>query len=172
MRKMICAAAMILTLASCAEADKSPEVATLRSASPAKSAVPKHERPVIPADGGMDAYAKYAEIWGACLNQEGVPGDGKPEGSPSDPRYKAAFEKCADKEPEFWIDREARTNPEYADHLRVAVKCLKEKGYHAGLSGGTPPEITYSSNGERIDAINDRDQCLREAFADRLKLYK
>ena len=153
------------------------EVATLQSpdAGPAPSASPTEERPLIPVDDESADWSALFAPYSNCLKEAGVPMDGGAGGKPTvgrtDPKYRAGFAKCASKEPEFWIDREERTNPEYADYLRKAVKCLKARGFKAEL-GTDPPKIVYPDRGESVRAIDDRDACLKEAFADRLKLYE
>ncbi len=159
-------------------ATRAPDVATLQStaaAPPSSAPTPAAERPVIPVDDNVDAIGRLETAWVYCLRDNGVPLDtaiGESKTARKEPRYQAAYKTCAIKEPEFWIDREARTNPEYADRLRDAVTCLKSKGHKARLdTSKTPAVIAYPSMGQETAAIDDRDECLREAFADRLKRY-
>jgi hypothetical protein len=153
------------------------EVASLQSpaAGQITSAAPSEERPLIPVDDASADWAALYAPYSKCLQEAGVPMDGGASGKPkvdrNDAKYRASFAKCASKEPEYWIDREERTNPEYADYLRKAVKCLKARGFKAEL-GTDPPKIVYPDRGESVRAIDDRDACLKEAFADRLKMYE
>ena len=180
MRKLIIATTLAtLALAGCDSAGPAPQdrpVASLKSTAPSPTAG-KEERPVYPLDNDPVVSDQIGRPYWQCLKDQGIPMDsatadglGKPMVDRNDPEHRAGFDKCAAKEPEFWIDREARTNPEYADHLRVAVKCLTAKGFKAHLKTD-PVEIGFASRDEQIRAIDDRDRCLREAFADRLKLY-
>jgi hypothetical protein len=179
MRKLILATTLAtLVLAGCASpAPEDRPVATLKSAAPSIAASKAPERPVYPIDNDPEVSNRIGLPYWKCLKAQGVPMDsvtadglGKPTVDRNDPEHRAGFDKCANLEPEFWIDREARTNPEYADYLRVAVKCLTAKGYKAYLRTD-PVEIGYSNRGEEVRAIDDRDRCLLEAFAGRLKLY-
>jgi hypothetical protein len=152
--------------------DRSPDIATLRTAEPGPSAQPSaaaRERPVIRPDEGKEEFERYEAIWKECLYAEGVPraGGGKPR---LGPETDAAAGKCAHLYPENWMEREARTNPEYVDRLRDTAKCLQKKGHEVTV-GGDPVSLLYGDNTSANEAYDDEQGCQREAFRQDLKKY-
>ncbi|MEV0395086.1 hypothetical protein [Polymorphospora rubra] len=114
--------------------------------------------------------------WGRCLEDAGVPMNkdaagnyGKPDGDLYG-QYRPAADKCAVKQPESWMDRERRSDPAFADRLRDAVDCLKEKGYQARIDP-EGPRIAYSSTEEFARADADQATCEREAFSEAIASY-
>lgn len=175
----LAAAVLTVVVTGCggtADATK-PQIATLRSAdAPAASTAAAQERPVIRADATADDINALEQAYFGCLAAAGVPmsksenGEyGKPKWAGStDKRWGPASEACAAKEPESWYDREQRVNPEFADRLRDAVKCLKDRGFKARLEGD-PPKIRYSDTAEFMRAGDAESECQRKAFSARIK---
>jgi hypothetical protein len=153
--------------------EQRPDIATLRTAAPPPNAPPStiaRERPVIRPDEGKAEFERYVAVWEECLNAQGVPraSKGKRTGGAG---YEAAAAKCAHLYPENWMEREARTNPEYADRLRETAKCLKEKGHEVTV-GGDPVALMYGDNTSANRAYDDEQECQREAFRQDLKKYE
>ena len=176
-RSSVVVAAALLCLsavAGCSEPAPSREtgVATLTSAGPAPSAskgVP--ERPVVRPDDGKEDFERYVAVFTQCLRDEGaaVGGGTKPRMG-DDPKSEAAARKCAHLYPETWMEREARTNPQYVDLLRVTAECLKDRGHEVTV-GGDPVAIMYGDNTSANEAYDDEQGCEREAFKESIQKY-
>jgi hypothetical protein len=159
-----------------------PEIATLRSAdAPAASAPATQERPLIRPDASAEEIDALHQAHFRCLEAEGAPvaksADGRYD-KPTDPAalndksWGPAFKACSAKEPESWLAREQRDNPEYVDRLRDAVKCLKDKGFKARVDN-EPPSIVYANNAEFMRADEAEGECQEQAFSARIKqLYQ
>jgi hypothetical protein len=171
----------LLAIGGCGGSDPSskPDVANVRGTQPtavASSRAP--ERPLIRPDATEQEIHAMEQAYLRCLQQNGVvmnassTGElGKPKDL-YDPHMPAAAKACAPKEPENWLDRERRNNPEFVDRLRDAVKCLKAKGFNARVDGD-PPSIHYSNTAEFMRAGDAEAECQRKAFAGRIKqLYQ
>jgi hypothetical protein len=178
---MLAATMVTLVITGCGESGGSaaPDIATLRSAeAPAASSPAVQDRPVIRPDASADDIAALERVYFKCLDEAGVPvaksADGE-YGKPKDPGAladKPAARACAAKQPESWLDRERRDNPEFVDRLRDAVACLKDKGFKARLDGD-PPQIRYSSTREFMRAGDAETECQKEAFSARIRqLYQ
>lgn len=153
--------------------ERSPDIATLRTAAPGPSAPPSaaaRERPVIRPDEGRVEFERYLATWRECLYAEGVPRDGNRKPRPG-PVTDAATTKCAHLYPENWMEREARTNPEYVDRLRETAKCLVKKGHQVTV-GGDPVSLMYGDNTSANEAYDDEQECQREAFREEVRKYE
>lgn len=181
MRKAIFLTVLSLgVLAGCGEPagdEQRPDVATFQTgpapAVPPSSAAPR-ERPVIRPDEGKEEFERYVAVWGNCLTAEGIPpaAEGaKRPGLTDDAKGRAAAEKCAHLYPENWMEREARTNPEYQDRLRETARCLVGKG-HKVTVGGDPVALMYGDNTSANKAYDDEQDCQRQAFREDLKKYE
>jgi hypothetical protein len=160
------------------------KVATLQTGQAAASAsAPSADdaRPLVRPDmSGADIVALY-NLRGKCLIAHGVPthldGSGAEkliksnEGTSGDPKYQAAFGACANLIPETWMDREARTDPEYPDLMYKVQKCVEAKGFPVTLQGD-PLELHYSSGEENVRAGDTEVGCVETAFAAQMKKYK
>ncbi|MGA5300286.1 hypothetical protein ACPCHT_10180 [Nucisporomicrobium flavum] len=168
------AALCLFAAAACSQPSSSgnSRVATLDSAAPGPSAstgVP--ERPVLRPDEGRAEFERYVAIFDKCLRDEGAQlGPGKRPQLGSDPKSRAAADKCAHLYPENWMEHEARTNPRYVDLLRETAKCLKEHGHEVTV-GGDPVALMYGDNTSANKAYADEQECEKIAFKDDLKKY-
>jgi hypothetical protein len=174
------AALTVLVVSGCGgsgDTTTTADVATLRSDGPVASSAPAQERPLIRPDSSTADIKALEQAHFQCLEKEGVPvakSENGEYGKPQDPaalqdkRWGPAFKACASKEPESWLDRERRDNPEFADYLREAVKCLQKRGFKAHLDGD-PPQIRYSSTKEFMRAGDAEVECQNEAFSSRIK---
>jgi len=159
----------VLLLAGCGEsapADSS-DVATLQTANPAAAAAASadsQEHPLRRPDDGPEVFDRYVQIYNKCVVDKGgtLTQGAKPEIG-SDAKSKAASAECWHLYPENWLDREKRTNPEYADLLRTAGACVKAKGHDVTV-GGDPLAIMYDNNTSANKAYDDEQECLRTAF--------
>lgn len=178
---MLAATVVTLVITGCGDngGSAAPDIATLRSVEPSAANSPAvQDRPVIRPDASADDIAALEQVYFKCLDEAGVPvaksDDGK-YGKPKDPAALTstpAAQACAAKQPESWLDRERRDNPEFVDRLRDAVACLKEKGFKARLDGD-PPQIRYSSTREFMRAGDAEIECQKEAFSARIRqLYQ
>ena len=150
--------------------EQRPNIATLRSAAPASAAQPSptaQERPVIRPDDGKEVQERYYAIWLECMYTNGVP---RTQAKPSGARAEAAQPKCKHLYPEYWMEREARTNPEYVDRLRETAKCLKNRGHDVTV-GGSPVSIMYGDNTSANKAYDDEQECEQVAFREEIKKY-
>jgi hypothetical protein len=147
--------------------DKSPDIATLRTAEPASAAPPSpaaRERPVIrPDEDSRAAWERYMAVWLECMQANGIP--------PEQAKGKAAEPKCQHLYPEHWMEREARTNPEYLDRLRDTAKCLKDRGHDVTV-GGSPVSIMYGDNASANKADADLQECEKVVFRGEIKKYE
>jgi hypothetical protein len=171
---LLMVAAMSLTACS-AEEPSTPGVVTLESPSTTKAATPAagEERPVIRPDATEADIRMLENAYGKCLEEAGLKvakDDAGNYGKASGDLNGAAAKKCAVKAPESWLERERRTDPDFADRLRAAVACLKEKGYQARV-GPDGPKIAYASTAEFIRADEDQAACEREAFREAIAGY-
>ncbi|MCA2214101.1 hypothetical protein [Jidongwangia harbinensis] len=153
---------------------KNTDVATLQTASPTSAAPPSaepRERPVVRPDEGKEEFERYVEVWAKCLRDEGATKDSglKPR-IRDDAKGKAAMKKCDHLYPENWMEREARTNPDYVDRLRDTAKCLKGKG-HKVTVGGDPVALMYGDNTSANEAYDDEQECQRVAFKESVERY-
>jgi hypothetical protein len=172
-------AAVVLSvclLSACSEPEKNEaDIATLRTAAPASvapSAAGAPERPVVRPDDGPAEFDRYVEVWGACLRREGATTDtGIKPRIRQDAKGKAAARKCEHLYPETWMEREARTNPDYVDLLRVTAECLKSRGHDVTV-GGDPTAIMYGDNTSANKAYDDEQECQREAFRESIEKYR
>jgi hypothetical protein len=167
---------MLAVLAGCggpAADAQSPDIATLRTAAPASSApssAAARERPVVRPDEGKEEFERYVAVWEECLYAHGVPrvSKGKP---PIGSEHDAAVAKCGHLYPENWMEREARTNPDYTDRLRETAKCLKERGHEVTV-GGDPVALMYGDNTSANKAYDDEQECQRAAFRQDIRKYE
>jgi hypothetical protein len=153
--------------------ERPPDIATLRTAAPTAAAPPStaaRERPVIRPDEGKEEFERYVEVWKECLFAGGVPRVAKGD-KPRIAEHPEATAKCEHLYPENWMEREARTNPEYTDRLRDTAKCLKERGHDVTV-GGDPVALMYGDNTSANRAYDDEQECQREAFRQDLKKYE
>jgi hypothetical protein len=151
--------------------EQRPDIATLRTAEPASAAPPSpaaRERPVIRPDEGREAWERYYAVWLECMHANGVP---RTEFKPSGAKAEAAQPKCQHLYPENWMEREARTNPEYVDRLRETAKCLKDRGHDVTV-GGSPVNIMYGDNASANRADDDLQECEQAAFREEIKKYE
>ncbi|WP_033341615.1 hypothetical protein [Catenuloplanes japonicus] len=130
-----------------------------------------NDRPVIRPDATEEEIRRLENLWAACLVRAGVPHHadeagnyGKPQVDLTAPEYRGAVESCASLQPESWLDRERRTDPQFTDRLLDAVTCLKAKGYQARVETEDEPRIAYATTEEFLRADADQETCLREAF--------
>ena len=153
--------------------EKRPDIATLRTADPASAAPPStavRERPVVRPDEGKEEFERYVAVWQECLFSHGVPR--VPKGSKAAiADHEAATAQCEHLYPENWMEREARTNPEYVDRLRDTAKCLKKKGHEVTV-GGDPVALMYGDNTSANKAYDDEQECQRNAFRQDIKKYE
>jgi hypothetical protein len=182
MRKLLISGVLLLALGGCGGGDDKadPGVATLRSESPAAgrpSPSPAQQRPVLRPDMSDAEVIALENAWTRCLGDHGVPLQPavpdavvKPTVDLTLPQYKAATQACAVKEPEDWRDVEARTDPQYADRLRVEVQCLKDKGIKAELRG-QPPHIVFVDDRQVARALDLTPECEKKAFGDVMKQF-
>jgi len=165
---------LLHVLAGCsepAETDRSG-VATLQTANPAASpSTAAQERPLRRPDDGPEVFDRYVKVYNKCLVDKGatVSTGAKPEIG-SDAASKAAAAECWHLYPENWLEREQRTNPEYADLLRNAARCLKGKGHDVTV-GGDPVSILYGDNASANKAYDDEQECQRQAFRESVDKY-
>ena len=153
--------------------EQRPDIATLQTAAPPSAGSPStaaRERPVVRPDEGKEEFERYVAVWEECLYAQGVPRSSKRK-RPSLAGHEAATAKCADRYPETWMEREARTNPEYTDRLRETAKCLKERGYEVTV-GGDPVSLLYGDNTNANKAYDDEQECERTAFRPDIKKYE
>lgn len=152
--------------------EQRPGIATLQTADAASAAPPSaaaQERPVVRPDEGREAWERYYAVWKECLYAQGVPRtEGKP---PEGAKTEAASARCEHLYPENWMEREARTNPEYVDRLRETAKCLKDRG-HAVTVGGSPVALMYGDNASANRAYDDEKECEQAAFRQEVKKYE
>lgn len=158
------------------------EVATLQSAppsasAPASAAAGAETGAIIRPDAGSEEIQDLERIYFKCLSDNGAPSSkggetkaGRP--SPSPEKVRAAKTACAGKEPVSWLEVERRTNPEFADLLRSAAKCLKKKGFEARVVEDPELRLAYRNSGEFMRAGDTEDKCINEAFAERIKTYR
>jgi hypothetical protein len=104
-------------------------------------------------------------VYDECLRGHGAKGvsGGKAEWA-SDAQREAATGACGHLYPELWIERERRTNPEFADLLRAEAACIKAKGHDVKV-GGDPVSLVYPDNAAANKAYDDQSECERKAFA-------
>jgi hypothetical protein len=187
MRKLlpVVLGAVLLATTGCGSSDSGstgngkadPNVATLHSdtATATTSAAPA-QRPLLRPDASDDEVIALENAWTHCLGEHGVPLMPAQPGAvqkPKDehgPQYKEATAACANLEPEDWRDVEARTDPQYADRLRVEVQCFKEKGIHAELRG-QPPQLVFADDREVPRALDVTPECEKRAFGDVMKTF-
>ncbi|MEV6636647.1 hypothetical protein AB0M54_38500 [Actinoplanes sp. NPDC051470] len=164
----------------------SDEVATLQSAppsvsapasAPASAAAGPEIGAIIRPDAGSEEIRDLERIYFKCLRDNGAPSskDGETKAgqpSPSPEKVRAAKTACAGKEPMSWLEVERRTNPEFADLLRSAAKCLKKKGFEARVVQEPELRLAYRDSGEFMRAGDTEDKCIDEAFAERIKTYR
>src|SRR5690349_20639904 len=142
---------VLQVLAGCGGTDATDrsDVATLQTANPTAAASPSaaaQERPLRRPDDDPEVFDRYVAVYRKCLVDKGATmGKGEKPQIGTDPASKAAAAECWHLYPENWTEREQRTNPEYADLLREAAKCLKNKGHDVTV-GGDPVSIQYGSN--------------------------
>ncbi|WP_212989515.1 hypothetical protein [Actinoplanes auranticolor] len=152
--------------------EQRPDIATLRTAEPASAAPPSpagRERPVIRPDEGREEFDRYVAVWQECLFGRGVPRVPKGD-KPQLDGHETATAECEHLYPENWMEREARTNPEYTDRLRDTAKCLKAKGHEVTV-GGDPVALMYGDNTSANKAYDDEQECQRTAFREDIKKY-
>ncbi|MFI5845799.1 hypothetical protein ACIA8K_39450 [Catenuloplanes sp. NPDC051500] len=150
------------------------EVATLQSV-PATGTTPAaEERPLVRPDASTEEYRALQSVWFACLEQHGMTLQGDPQTAqkPAPPEeYPEATAACAAKEPESWMMRDERLNPEYPDLMRAVVACLKEKGYDVSFEAEPRAKVKYGSTEDLLRADNDSIACTDRIFAERAKVY-
>ena len=178
MRTKTLAAALlsVCLLSACSEPEeKKADIATLQSTAPAPAATATAggpERPVVRPDDGPEEFDRYVEVWGACLRKEGATTDtGIKPRIRQDAKGQAAAKKCDHLYPETWMEREARTNPDYVDLLRVTAQCLKSRGHDVTV-GGDPVAIMYGDNTSANKAYDDEQECQRDAFRESVEKYR
>ena len=183
---LIAATVAVLAVTACGSEAEPPtggaEVATLKSApagsaAPATSATSAATGAVIRPDAGSAEIQDLERAYFTCLRDNGAPSpkDGvtKPgQPKPAREKVRAANAACADKQPVSWLDVERRTNPEFADLLRIAAKCLKEKGFRARVVQDPEWRLAYRDSGEFMRAGDTEAECIDEAFAARIKTYR
>lgn len=178
-RKLHAMAGSILllhVLAGCGEpaATDRSDVATLRTAAPAASPAPSaaaRERPLRRPDDGPEVFDRYVAVYNKCLVDKGATTDtGAKPRIGTDAASKAAAAECWHLYPENWLEREQRTNPEFADLLRDAASCLKAKGHDVTV-GGDPVAIRYDDNASANKAYDDEQECQRKAFRESVDKY-
>jgi len=159
----------VLLLAGCGESTPagSSDVASLQTANPAAAAsasADSQEHPLRRPDDGPEVFERYVQVYFKCVvDKGGTVTQGEKPDVGGDAKSKAASAECWHLYPEDWLDRERRTNPEYADLLRAAGACVKAKGYHVTV-GGDPLAIMYDNNADANKAYDDEQECLRTAF--------
>ncbi len=186
-RSALLAAATLLLLPACGHSSRTTGsggtdtgVATLQSsgAASAKPGTPDDERPLIRPDTTDQEYVALNNAWLRCLGDHGVPlrppqgPDGiiKSTADLTDPKYRAAADACAAKKPETWQDRDARTDPRYADHIREEARCLEAQGIKVEITGN-PPGISFTDDRQVSRALTLAPDCERQAFRDQIKAY-
>ncbi|BCJ50621.1 hypothetical protein Asp14428_20960 [Actinoplanes sp. NBRC 14428] len=127
---------------------------------------------MVRPDEGGDVFDRYVEVFNKCLNGEGVAGpkQDRPDLKKYE-RNKEAARKCDHLYPETWMERERRTNPEFADLLRETARCLVDRG-HKVTVGGDPIAIRYEDNAGANKAYEDEQDCQRKAFRESVENYR
>ena len=153
-------------------------MASLRTTATAKAgATPPAslaERPLIRPDASEEEQNRLRGIYSDCLLQNGFPKAGLkgPKGGyPSSldgfglsPKVEARIKKnCSAKEPELPFDRARRLDPDFADHVRTEVKCLKDHGIKAVIMEDGGPGLVDGLPGQSKG--HWLDDCDRKAFA-------
>jgi hypothetical protein len=143
------------------------------TATATKTPAPQAERPLLRDDASEAEQNRLRVVYSDCLVQHGLPKEmiKGPGGYPGDfeslglrkglaAKLKAA---CGSKEPELPIQRAARLDPDFADHIRADVKCLNSHGIKAivqdGKDVGLVNGLPSSSKSHWLD------DCERKAFA-------
>ncbi|GAB7039233.1 hypothetical protein JCM9533A_30830 [Catenuloplanes niger JCM 9533] len=177
------AAAAVLAVSACGgQPEPGPAgdgVVTLRTPGAAASPTAGN-RPIIRPDMTVEEIWRQDDAMWACMAEHGVPnrqgataGDRQSIAPVDDAVLTAASEACAHLEPEHWTVVEERTNPEYPDLMREVVACVQRNGHpHAELKQETTWYIAYGGNDSANAAYEVEEECRRQVFADRIKLYE
>ena len=134
--------AFVLSLTACSDRPESaaPGVATIKSAA---ASAPPRERPILRPNAALGERDRLLHAYGMGRHDQGIP-----TSSTATVIVKLTLPEYADKEPQYWMDVERQTNPEFLDKLRAEA---------AGLTD--PTTIQFGS-------------CEREAFVTEFKKYR
>lgn len=171
------AALTLLAVAGCGHPAKpaAPEVATVRSATASRSAPANLDdlRPLVRPDMTGDEEQQLWTTWGQCLYDHGVPVTPAKANDPDllkQAQYAPAVSACASKKPENWQDRDARTDPEYDDHFRAEVTCIRGHGIKLD-TGADGHQLIVTDDRQVGDASGVIQTCERQAFSAAIKTY-
>ncbi|MEV4512663.1 hypothetical protein AB0K00_27295 [Dactylosporangium sp. NPDC049525] len=142
-----------------------PKVATVAggTAQPSSqsAAAAANERPIVRSDMTNEEEDRLWATWKRCLDEHGVPEkDYKRLSDNPDPAAKAAFEACANLEPETPWQRSKRLDPAYGDKLRDWVTCIRAAGIDAWEDNGFLAFNSLPSDEQQVHV----DECQRKVF--------
>jgi hypothetical protein len=146
------------------------EVASLASVEPARAATSAaaEERPLVRSDTSAEEEERMWNTWTECLEKNGAPAKGDPNGAVSEPRpntdpgldrkTKKAEAACVGKQPEKVWERSRRLDPDYADKLRDWVTCIRSHGIDAWESDGflTFEHLPPDNQMKKVDDCQDK----------------
>lgn len=155
------------------QADSS-RVASLQSPDPTSSGPADSvddKRPLIPIDATNDEIEALRKVWGECVAREGGPGyeDGRSviwKESQNDPKARKVRAACRSTEPEFFEERQKRTdNAAFRDNQRHWYECAKKAGYRL-TTPDENGEFGITEVGPNGDFQSPKmTACRREAFS-------
>ncbi|MFJ8686511.1 hypothetical protein [Micromonospora wenchangensis] len=141
---------------------------TARTSGPADV---EDRRPLIPLDATNDEIEALRAVWGRCVAKEGGPGyeDGRSviwKESQNDPKAKRVRAACRSTEPEFFEERQKRTdNTAFRDNQREWYRCAKQAGYRL-TAPDEDGEFGLTEVGPNGDFQSPKmTACRREAFS-------
>jgi hypothetical protein len=144
------------------------------SAAAGTTAAAAAQRPVVRLDASQEERTRLQDAYIDCLLANGFPRQavqkGPNGGYPLDledfdlaPGVSDKIKKnCGPKQPEMAIDRAARLDPGYADHLEANVKCLNEHGLKAVVKDNHPALVDGLPGNSKAHWLDD---CEQQAFA-------
>jgi hypothetical protein len=148
-----------------------PGVATLRSGAATAQPSPSiavDERPLIRVDTTGEEAQKLWTAWGQCLRDRGV--NIQPEKPSTEilaqPQNAGAVSACAAKRPETFMERDARTDPAYADHFRAYIQCIRDKGIKVD-TGADGNQVIFTDDRQVSRGPEVLPPCERQAFNER-----
>ncbi|WFE63687.1 hypothetical protein [Micromonospora sp. WMMD714] len=149
-------------------------VASLRSPAATTGAPTRSvedQRPLIRLDATTDEIEALRKVWSECVAREGGPGypDGRSviwRESQHDPKAKLVRAACRAQEPEFFEERQKRTdNATFRDNQRQWYECAKKAGYRL-TTPDEDGEFGITEVGPNGDFQSPKmTACRREAFS-------
>lgn len=152
------------------DASEKPSVASLVTPTTAGKQAPtptEAERPLIRPDTSRAEQARMYNVYLSCLKEAGVPTTmikmfRAKQGADEDTTAK--YEKqCGSKLPQQLLDKARESDPDFADHQRADVTCLKNHGIRAEIR--KDGDIWLLDDLPPDDKAHWLDDCEQQAFA-------